>query len=202
MTPAIVASVCSGDSTAANLEFLGRANAARVGAELQIRCRETRAGFLREIRANPPREGVVFAGHGRANALLDGQPERNVVFDAADAAAATCGWLHAICCQAGVELAGGAAARGLRFVGYETSLVVEWDIAQIPKEALPLLEAVASEASAALVDGVRDTAGLRLRVNGAAQRLIGWIEANPSLGEGLHLEIIAQQLAGRVVVRP
>lgn len=109
-------------------------------------------------------------------------------------------WGHAIACHVGTELAAQACAHGAEcFVGYETSLSVEWHPDDVPEDVKPLLVELVTLTTRNLASGVRGERALIRAVRPAMDSIIDWCEKNPERAANLLLEVTAQQLIDRLV---
>lgn len=143
-------------------------------------------------------DGLAFFGHGQEERLLGEQ--RVSVVDETNLALLRGRWVHAFACRAGVQLAGSAAAAGVRcFAGYESALIVEWDPDAIPLQIRGAFFELVTQTTLELARGVHDVTTIRRAARDAQAEVIAWCDEHP--GEAPGLEIMAQQLLARLVVR-
>lgn len=158
----------------------------------------TRAGLEASLTAEVG--GVVFCSHGNRNAAILGAD--GPAFDRDNAALMANRWGHAIACHVGHELAARACEQGaVCFVGYEGSLIVEWDPAEIPADVKPLFSKLVTMTTCNLARGVRGERQLLRDIRKLADAIELWCQDNPERAQGLYLEVTATQLLDRLVYR-
>ena len=111
-------------------------------------------------------------------------------------------WVHAVACHSGTELAAQACHHGAEcFAGYTVSLIVEWHPDAIPGDVVNLVIDLVTRTTRNLADGERSERRILDDVNNIAEEIQAWCSANPERADGLGLEVTAQQLALRLVLR-
>ncbi len=143
-------------------------------------------------------QGLAFFGHGGPDRLFG--TECLVVLDRDNIHIACDRWVHAFACRAGETLAGEAMAAGVScFVGYDCSLVFEWEPGEIPQPIRAAFTELVTQTTIELARGARDLSSLRRAALLAQAAVVIWCDENPDQANGL--EITAQQLLNRLVVR-
>lgn len=142
--------------------------------------------------------GLAFFGHGNPCSLLDAA--QAAVLDAGNINLLRDRWVHAFACRAGNELAGEAAAAGARcFAGYESTLIVDWEPADIPEPIREAFVQLVTQTTVELARGVDELETLLLASRDTQALIIEWCDAHPGEADGI--QILAQQLLMRLVVR-
>lgn len=113
-------------------------------------------------------------------------------------------WLHAFACRAGTTLPDHAIAGGATCaVGYECAVIMNWTpegVEALPSEIRAAFVALTTGVTLALAGGEVVAAALKGAIVEAQGQLISWCDEYPGEAEGI--EILAQQLLARMVVRP
>lgn len=141
--------------------------------------------------------GFAFFGHGDEERLhgADGP-----VLDIHNIGRLKGRWVHAFACRAGTDLASAAAMAGVScFVGYESSLIVEWDPDEIPTAVRPAFAQLVTQTTLELARGVHDADAIGAALFEVQAAVISWCDEHPDEAGGL--EITAQQLLTRLVLR-
>ena len=132
--------------------------------------------------------GVVYCGHGRADALVYAG---NAVFDLHNLATIGPRWFHAFACNSGNRLALTAPREGVDvYLGYNRPVVVEWTVEHLPEALATVLEDIVTVATLRLHQGVRSRRDLANAVETAYDAWIAWclahedapLELNEQLG--------------------
>ena len=160
--------------------------------------------------------GLAFYGHGNPDSLAGADAKPAVGED--NVAALAGRWAHALACRSagaapgtsqggrpvrsGIELADLAVAAGAQcFAGYQVTLIMEWLPENIPEPIYETFSELVTITTFNLAAGVRDQKTLARAVNRLADQIVAWCNRNPDTRAGL-FEVTAQQLAGRLVVKP
>ncbi len=142
--------------------------------------------------------GLAFFGHGGPDRLFDASGDAAV--DEQNIHRLRGQWVHAFACRAGGHLAGPAISAGVAcFVGYESALYVGWSPDHIPAPVRAAFVQLVTQTTLELASGVTDGDILRRAALEAQAEVIVWCDANSDEAGGL--EILAQQLLARLVVR-
>lgn len=160
--------------------------------EREAAVREALESALRE----PAVEGLALFGHGCPHAAFGS--DRCEALDARNLELVKDKWVHAFACLTGEELALSATSAEI-FVGYNTSLVVEWSVEDLPPELRELLAKLVTVTTAALFEGVRDKKELQRRAENAADDVALWLNENMPEGS-LGVGVLTDQLVTRMVV--
>lgn len=197
----VVFAPCHDEQTRCS-HWIARHNCERLAAELGqvpvlLEGDQARRAPLERALAGEVR-GLAFFGHGAEDRLLDASGA--AALDEQNLASVRGRWVHAFACRAGDHLAGPAAAAGvLCFVGYESALNVDWSPDEIPGEIHAAFILLVTQITLELARGVLDGDVLRRAALAAQAIVIQWCDEHP--GEAAGLEIMAQQLLARMVVR-
>lgn len=198
----VVFAPCHDEATQCS-HWVAHRNCERLEAELgQVPLLLERDGARRamlELALASEAAGLAFFGHGGEDRLFDN--DGAAALDEHNLALVRDRWVHAFACRAGDHLAGPAAAAGVRcFVGYESALNIDWTPDEIPDPIRPAFIELVTQTTLELARGVSDGDALRRAALGAQATVIAWCDEHPEQAMGL--EITAQQLVARLVVRP
>ena len=197
----VVFAPCHDEQTRCS-HWVAHRNYERLAAELGqvpllLEGERARRGALEQALAGEVR-GLAFFGHGAEDRLLDASG--TAALDERNLACVRGRWVHAFACRAGDHLAGPAAAAGVHcFVGYESALNVDWSPDEIPGPIRDAFIRLVTQTTLELARGVLDGDVLRRAALEAQAIVIQWCDEHP--GDATGLEIMAQQLLARMVIR-
>lgn len=160
-----------------------------------------------EIALESVAEGFLAFCHGKERSLEGRRDSSSIqvqaVLDESNVHLLRGRWVYAFACRTGVELAGVAIAAGARcYAGYESAIVMEFraeDLTTIPADVLDAWIELVTETPLLIARGVSDEIAIKRRINALSRPVIKWCDENPGRARGL--QILAQQLVSRLVVR-
>ena len=143
-----------------------------------------------EAELSKPHEGFAYFGHGREHVLYrrcDESGEPILLVAAENVGLLGDRWFHAFACLSGDTLCRDAANAGAAaYLGYRVSVIVEWEVTQLPDELRALLEDLVTVATLQLAVGQRSRSAIRRRVREASDRLIDWLDMNEEAVQSIH----------------
>lgn len=190
----------TGDAALEGSAWMAHETVQALGEAVELSGNEATRAALHGALSMTDIEGVAFFCHGSMNKLFGS--DGSAALDEDNLHLLRDKWGHAVACHSGDSLPEMAVRSGATcFVGYDRSLIVEWDARDVPPALLEIFSRLVTETTRNLRQGIRSRLELQRRAGAILDELRLWLLTHPDEVPTLWIEATAQQLVERMVVR-